>query len=618
MRTADPVWSQPKPPSSRLYDRLIGYCAGSGAFILICFVLSSWVGIGHHAPPYRPWAPDYPPTNEPRPHHPIDDLIATAEAQYQDVMARATFNLADAESTYIARRGRRPPPRFDIWFDYAQRHNSIIVEDFFDRIYDDLNPFWALPPLQIRQQANNFIHRISIRNGTAESRSDQQRVWLDLWKDAIQSIAHYLPDLDLAINEMDESRLVVPWETINDYVQQERTSRKVVNVSDATTTFASTVVSNTEEVPNFDYAFRGGVEYWELAVVGCPPDSPARADYTPEYDYTRPPPLPSTRPPHSHEGFVSNWTLAKSICDNPSLQQLHGTFVEPVSMSTSAKLFPMFGGSKLPMNNEILLPAAMYWTDDPFYSGGLSHGNLWPRKLDKLIWKGAATGGRNRLENWTRFQRHRFVAMANGTSVKVAEQGSPDAPPNIKLPDLEAYNVSALREGHLGDWLSSFSEPAFGHLICFPDPQPPSCSYTNHFYTIEQAMPMSEQYKYKYLPDIDGNSFSGRYRGFLGSTSLPIKATIYNEWHDSRLIPWKHFVPMDNTFVDFYSIMEYFLGYRGRNGHDDVAEKIASAGKAWAEKTLRREDMQVYVFRLLLEYARICDDERDRLAWVGT
>jgi hypothetical protein len=153
---------------------------------------------------------------------------------------------------------------------------------------------------------------------------------------------------------------------------------------------------------------------------------------------------------------------------------------------------------------------------------------------------------------------------------------------------------------------------AFVHLLCFPDTRPPFCDYDDAFYTVKPGMPMGEQYKYKYLPDIDGNSFSGRYRGFLGSTSLPIKATIYEEWHDSRLVAWKHFVPMDNTFVDIYGIMAYFL-----NGHDAAAQKLALEGKRWAEAVLRREDMQIYVFRLLLEYARLCDDNREKLGWVS-
>jgi hypothetical protein len=76
---------------------------------------------------------------------------------------------------------------------------------------------------------------------------------------------------------------------------------------------------------------------------------------------------------------------------------------------------------------------------------------------------------------------------------------------------------------------------------------------------------------------------------------------------------------MDNTFADIYGIMEFFIGNEkvGLAGHDAVAEKIAMEGKAWTERVLRKEDMQIYVFRLLLEYARLCDDSRDVLGWAA-
>jgi len=153
-------------------------------------------------------------------------------------------------------------------------------------------------------------------------------------------------------------------------------------------------------------------------------------------------------------------------------------------------------------------------------------------------------------------------------------------------------------------------------LLCWPPEGNLHCSYTDPYFEVKGSMPMKAQYTYKYLPDVDGNSFSGRYRGFLLSSSLPIKATIYNEWHDSRLVPWAHFVPMDSTFMDIYGIMEYFVGYPGAESHDSVARKIALDGQSWAAKVLRREDMQIYVYRLLLEYARICDDRRNLLGYV--
>ncbi|KAL1310554.1 hypothetical protein AAFC00_000833 [Neodothiora populina] len=553
--------------------------------------------------------------NAERAWHAIDTLRTKAMAEQQDLLARETHSLHGAAQAYQSRRGRRPPPGFDAWFAFAQQHNATIVEDFFDQIYHDLNPFWAIPALEIRQQAYDFVHRISVRSGNMTKRTDlpEGRPWMDLWGDLVGTIAEHLPDLDMAINVMDESRLIVPWETIDGYMAVERKSRKIMDASQVIGTYSNTSIREGESVPPFDPEFGWG-NYWDLAVVGCSPDSPARTTYTAEADYTKFPPLPNTYPERSYQGYVQNWTLTKSPCDNPELQQLHGTFVEPISQSNSKKLFPMFGGSKLPMNNEILLPPAMYWTNDPFYSGGNDHGAKWQEKQNKLIWRGAASGGRNKAENWTRFQRHRFVAMMNGTTVSRVANSSIDSP-NIRLPGHGLYNLSA---PDLGEWVDTFADAGFAHLLCFPDPNPPHCAYTDAWYAAAKPMAMKEQYAYKYLPDIDGNSFSGRYRGFMGSTSMPIKATIYDEWHDSRLVPWVHFVPMDNTFVDVYGIMEYFLGNEesDKAGHDHVARDIALGGKAWAERVLRREDMQIYVFRLLLEYARICDDERERLGWV--
>lgn len=95
------------------------------------------------------------------------------------------------------------------------------------------------------------------------------------------------------------------------------------------------------------------------------------------------------------------------------------------------------------------------------------------------------------------------------------------------------------------------------------------------------------------------------------SNSVPIKATIFDEWHDSRLIPWKHFIPMDNRFHDIWNILDYFLGLclnstvDGCVSHDDEARIIGAEGGEWARRVLRKEDMNLYLLRLLLEYGRI-------------
>jgi hypothetical protein len=42
---------------------------------------------------------------------------------------------------------------------------------------------------------------------------------------------------------------------------------------------------------------------------------------------------------------------------------------------------------------------------------------------------------------------------------------------------------------------------------------------------------------------------------------------------------------------------------------------IASQGSLWAKKALRREDMEVYLFRLLLEWGRVINENREEIGF---
>ncbi|KAI9643752.1 hypothetical protein NHQ30_008376 [Ciborinia camelliae] len=358
--------------------------------------------------------------------------------------------------------------------------------------------------------------------------------------------------------------------------------------------------------------------YWKIAARGCHPDSLARKAEV-MTDFSKTPSISMGHSSlHTYKGYVSNYSLSADFCHQPDLQSLHGMMINPLTISSTKELFPLFGGSKLSTNNEILLPAPMYWAREERFSGGDDHGGPWHEKLNKVIWRGVATGGRNKEDNWKGFQRHRFVSMTNHTSVSRAESWE-SIPPNFALPT-SIYNIGSQQENKLGEWIEEWSDVGFIDLMCSEDREDGTCPYTDPYFSIKKGQKMSEQFNSKYIPDIDGNSFSGRYHGFLLSTSLPIKATIFREWHDSRLIPWKHFVPMDNRYMDFYGIIQYFLGYEGENfrieGHDEEAQKIAMSGQAWANKVLRKEDMQIYVLRLLLEYARVSHDNRSNLGFV--
>jgi hypothetical protein len=567
--------------------------------------------------------------------HPINTLIERAERDFESLLEKETQGLASAAAAYRLARGRHPPPRFDAWYAFAEEHGAVMVEDFWDQIYHDLSPFWALPPSQIRANARAHDMVVKIESGRAESNTGW--FWHVIWAQLINKISDYLPDMVVPLNSMDEPRIMVPWEKINTYVAAERASRHVTLVEKTMAGYDGWRKEDAE-----DNAAATAVEWlsstpYSLSYFACPPDSPIRQPnsilFLPEVlqDVTNDESklaraFDDYGSSHSYAGFVANYSLSADLCHQPDLGGLHGALIQPLTARSSQELIPLFGGSKLTVNNDILLPAPMYWNDEERFSGGADGDISWQEKTPSAIWRGTATGGHNTPINWHHFHRHRFVAMTNGTRFRIAnKQTDLIFTPSLRLNAIEALQSPIRRDFDI--FLTQTTDIAFTDLMCDIPEADSTCFYTSNDFKIAERLSLQGQFGYKYLPDIDGNSFSGRYRAFLLSTSLPIKATLYREWHDSRLVAWKHFVPMDNHFGDFYGIMEYFRGFDGVDhsgaglneavkGHDAAAEKIATEGREWAHRVLRKEDMAIYVLRLLLEYARLTDDRRDRLGYV--
>lgn len=171
-----------------------------------------------------------------RGEHPIDRLIRQGEEEFASLLSKETKDVSAAAARYRERRGRHPPPGFQAWFEFAKQNDAIVVEDFFDQIYHDLAPFWGVKPHQIRVESKNFEMTINIRNGSATAGSDWP--WTQLWLDLTKTIERYLPDMDMALNAMDEPRLVVPWEKINEYMQAEKKSRKLIPVAEAVSEYS--------------------------------------------------------------------------------------------------------------------------------------------------------------------------------------------------------------------------------------------------------------------------------------------------------------------------------------------------------------------------------------------
>jgi len=85
--------------------------------------------------------------------HPIPKLMAQAEENYRNLLARQSKTLPDAVAEYKRRYNRDPPRGFDQWWQFVQ-DNDVIMKDEYDAIVEDLAPFWSLEPVDLRRRAS--------------------------------------------------------------------------------------------------------------------------------------------------------------------------------------------------------------------------------------------------------------------------------------------------------------------------------------------------------------------------------------------------------------------------------------------------------------------------------
>lgn len=82
------------------------------------------------------------------------------------------------------------------------------------------------------------------------------------------------------------------------------------------------------------------------------------------------------------------------------------------------------------------------------------------------------------------------------------------------------------------------------------------------------------------------------------SRSLIFKATVFPEWFSGRIQEYVHYIPVQLDYSDLYDSLTFFRGdLNGEGAHEDMAEKIATAGRTWAKTFWRREDLTAYMFR---------------------
>ncbi|KAK3648763.1 hypothetical protein LTR56_007203 [Elasticomyces elasticus] len=568
-------------------------------------------------------------------YHPIDMLIYEAQTHHEAYINQtsASTSLNEAAQTYKARYQRRPPPGFQHWYSYATARNSVVIDDF-DSVHRDLLPFFALTPDEVRHRtwqliANpwNDVAGLSIRSGKVavmEGVVPTHRWMLDGLVDMIGHFAEWLPDMDLAFNVNDECRVAVPYEQM-EHMRQIGASaapeEKMKNVfSDGRTEQWETMPTEPiTETPLIEFSWQH--TFHGFGNVGCPPGSPARAQRTWDVGTL----CTSCTHPHSLGAFLANWTLAGNVCHQPDLADLHGVYLSPAAFKGAHELYPVFSQSKVHGFNDILYPSAWNYIDKAKYDPSPEHPDApWAEKNSSLFWRGATSEGVSPgAGQWRGMTRQRLIHAANDIN------GS-TAPRPILLPTHKSTS-----EGHstlaYTTWpISTLAEllSVDVHVVEFiARCGGKDCTdQAAEFAPLVAPSDFQDHWKYKYLLDLDGAGFSGRFLPFLHSHSLPFKAALFREWWDDRVTPWQHFVPIDVRGHGFWATLAYFAGLKGTarltgkeivlEAHEMEGERIAERGRNWAGQVLRREDMEIYFFRLLLEWGRLTDDARDSIGYV--
>lgn len=631
--------------------------------------------------------------------HPIEQLMKKAQERFNAVLKKEATSLEDAAQKYRVKRGRHPPPGFDAWYAYATEKGALVIETFFDPIYHDLDPFWGIGAHTLREIVHAFNTKITIRDGHVDAEKKNSYETLKQTMQMLQILAKHphvkLPDMDIPFNVNDGPAMLVPWEDVDTALSSarhilaspEEVSNEFAPVHEqksANWSFDPEWLDNRPRKPGKSWL--GPRPLWSLVQPACPPDSPAAiepllvdvwdAEGKTSEEHSALALLPLERPAGTFLGFAKKWKFVSDVCRFPNLQGLHGTFVAPRSMSVTQKLFPIFSSTKLSASSEILVPSVSDWDAEDYASSQVPS---WSKRESKLFWRGPATGGKNTRKNWQRLHRHRFVAMLNATHVEIAEvllhQGNETSigaglARNFRLLPANDYLLETQTYARTAPWVNSWADAAFTDLRCGEPADNGTCAYTIKYFPLSSSGSQAEIQKYKYAAAIDDDSGDdqGVFLQSLRSGKFTLRASIFRQWYDQRVMPWLHYVPMDNTFVDLYGIMEYFVGTETKegadqfrhtsvevpkhehhflsphehelkggqaasshapspkrvtsratdksSGHDRQAQKIAEAGQQWANKVLRKEDMMVYLYRLLLEYARIVDGRRQRLGWV--
>ena len=310
--------------------------------------------------------------------HPITTLIDIATVQHDRWASQAyrSRSLTEAVVNYRQRYHRDPPPNFDKWYHFAISRNSIVIDDY-DNIEKDLAPFSSFnaDDLRLRTATVLATHEgvggIRIRDGKVEvfnNVPDTHRWMMDGAATMIQRFAQSLPDMDLALNLNDESRVAVPYERLQDALDNPQ-PYPTPEPSRPTKDFSANRAEKWPDVdrvrsdPHFFSDARIKSSFETYGSVACPPESRARRErhwYTKSFCH-------ACTQGHSMGAFIANWSLSSEPCHQPDIANLHGMHLSPASLMGTHDMVPIFSQSRAPGYADIRYPSPWNYMEKTKY-----------------------------------------------------------------------------------------------------------------------------------------------------------------------------------------------------------------------------------------------------------
>ncbi|GAA5967932.1 hypothetical protein JCM11641_005812 [Rhodosporidiobolus odoratus] len=527
----------------------------------------------------RPSTPEDKPPDPALQPHPIHHLVRQGKREWKAKVERQSKNLKAAVQEYEERYGRRPPKGFADWYFFAKANDFVMVDEF-DLVMRQIEPFLAVKPSTLVKrhekmqfdeefwiQDKTFTVELKQHGGVIQAHGPMKGIneRTDQMLRLLGGVAKHLPDMNVTFTGHDVPWVVLSGENRDLHTRRARTGQ---------------LLSDEEaEDPKDNWEYDGWAQ-------SCPPDSPIRR--VPSFDermkrkiYS----LPTQR------SFIKEHQPGMDLCSHPESQLIHGFTAWPGPRS--GLLYPLFTSTTTSMHSDLLIPPIDQYDrpqgNDPAWEN---------KKYNMAVWRGTTTGADLNLEHMRKWsQRPRLCRLP-------FESGTLSLPyaPEDNATSLAPVGIINARSQALAQKYFDFK--FLGTAKQCDDPE--VCAAFAKDFLWDEWMPEDEQNEYKYMVDIDGNGWSGRFHRLISTNSLVLKQTIFPEWYSDMIQPWVHYVPISTDFSDLWTAMAFFIGdENAKGGHDEIAKEIAMQGKKWAETHWRYVDIEVYMYRLLLEYARV-------------